>query len=318
MYCVYSGHDVEDSQFGQDGEHIIPRSLGGSNGFCIPVCKGKNRLANQKIDNPMEQTVIAQMMRDIYAWKGAKGKSFQGVNVLVNDQDRAKLHIKEGFVYVDGKQEAIPLGQFGNGAVLCSTSQIDSEASDLIKRKYVAKCALGAMYYLFGEASVKSVEYNGLRNAAFDGLYSDNVHYLPMYNSKKPNQYTKAGGEHYIVFHEFWDSILSSMVIPMVERSAIYVLYGKPSHIDCYAVIGSYIVGGCRFFADVKALEKQVQSRSMFVGRDMLGQMECIICVDRENTVQKIIEFKASGKGEYAVYIEGIGERIFTDGAFFD
>jgi hypothetical protein len=72
IYCPYTNREISGSEV--NSEHIIPISLGGVNGFEIPVCKKFNSKVGSEIDAKIGKELIIQSRRVNLKVKGHSGK----------------------------------------------------------------------------------------------------------------------------------------------------------------------------------------------------------------------------------------------------
>jgi len=73
IYCPYTNKDISESE--TTSEHIIPLSLGGINGFEIPVCKIFNSNVGSKIDGALANDFLILMKRNELDVRGHSKKS---------------------------------------------------------------------------------------------------------------------------------------------------------------------------------------------------------------------------------------------------
>jgi hypothetical protein len=71
IYCPYTDRDIpiDDS----NPEHIIPLSLGGLNGFTLPVSKDFNSRAGSEIDGALANDFLVMSERDKHSVWGHSG-----------------------------------------------------------------------------------------------------------------------------------------------------------------------------------------------------------------------------------------------------
>ena len=161
-WCPYT--DLELQNEATSPEHIIPLSLGGSNEFCIPVQKAFNGQAGSEIDGALTKDVlIAQRRREF----DARGHSNKAPKVILKKSQlgdgkkpvQVTLRGKDAPLIWDAKAKCYLAEQDVLGEVI--SSQFEIGRYD--RFRFVAKVALSAGYFIYGDLFRKCVQHNQLR-----------------------------------------------------------------------------------------------------------------------------------------------------------
>ncbi|MDZ4298491.1 MAG: HNH endonuclease [Moraxellaceae bacterium] len=160
IYCPYTNSEIEESEVNR--EHIIPLSLGGINGFEIPVCKTFNSVAGSKIDGKLANDFLVLMKRNEHDIRGHSGKkpAFVGKNSVNSDTGTP---IQVTFDKKTGLKLYCPITkrELSRGESRSFSTKI--EMSIDIDTQFVAKTALSAGYFAYGELFRRSVKHEELR-----------------------------------------------------------------------------------------------------------------------------------------------------------
>jgi hypothetical protein len=157
IYCPYSDREVSFSE--TTTEHIIPLSLGGSDRFTIPVHKHANSQLGSQIDGKLADDFLILFQREKFR---ARGHSGQYPTPLVRKAKDAvterPLQVtlgKELKIWDSIDRKYVPLN--GQSLELSLTMKID------IPLQFVAKTALSAGYFVYGDLFKRHVRHQDLR-----------------------------------------------------------------------------------------------------------------------------------------------------------
>lgn len=159
IYCPYTDREVPQSV--TSSEHIIPLSLGGVNGFEIPVDAAFNSKAGNELDGALANEFFFALDRTKYDTRGHSGKEPEATNRKARygeneRQAEVRLHRKRGIRVWDVRDRAYKKGV---GSVRLNASlNIDLHV------RFTAKVALAAGYYVYGDLFRQYVDHRQLRD----------------------------------------------------------------------------------------------------------------------------------------------------------
>jgi hypothetical protein len=161
-WCPYT--DLELPEEAMNSEHIIPLSLGGSNQFCIPVEKEFNGKVGSTIDGALANDFLTLIRRREF---DARGHSNTPPEVILKkshlgDEKRpiqVTLRGKEDMLVWDAmiKRHLAP-HEIGENKI---SSQFKINAHG--RKRFLAKVALSAGYFIYGELFRSQVRHEELR-----------------------------------------------------------------------------------------------------------------------------------------------------------
>lgn len=159
-YCPYINKDLSENEANR--EHILPLSLGGINGFEIPVCKIFNSKVGSKIDGAVANDFLILMKRNELDIRGHSKKKPVFIAKKSTDTETGNpiqvtfdRQSKEGLkIWCPIKREYTTDGKTVSSSV---TLDID------IDLKFVAKVALSAGYFAYGDLFRNHVKHEELR-----------------------------------------------------------------------------------------------------------------------------------------------------------
>lgn len=160
IYCPYTNRDLDESQ--ANSEHIIPLSLGGVNGFEIPVCKEFNSRAGSEIDAKIGKELVVQSRRVNLKVKGHSSKTPEMYYKNALDVDtgipmQVKISKDKG---ISARVPHIPKGaKHPTGRKIQLTSMADLD----VWLQYTAKVSLSAGYFAYGDLFRNHVDTENLR-----------------------------------------------------------------------------------------------------------------------------------------------------------
>ena len=159
IYCPYTDEDIPQSA--ASSEHIIPLSLGGVNGFELPVNRDYNRRIGSELDGKLAGEFLWALRRTKYDARGHSGKEPWATSKVasygVNHQPaQVHFHSKKGVrVWDVRKGKSIS----GRGSV-----EINASLNIDLPYRFVAKVALAAGYYVYGDLFRQHVDHPQLRD----------------------------------------------------------------------------------------------------------------------------------------------------------
>ncbi|PIQ25554.1 hypothetical protein COW36_21155 [bacterium (Candidatus Blackallbacteria) CG17_big_fil_post_rev_8_21_14_2_50_48_46] len=157
-YCIYLDSITKDFNY----EHIIPLSLGGCDDFVIEVDRGFNSSVGSSIDGDVANDFLVLFERDRFKAKGHSKKHEKPLikNVRLKDGRPAQaIFGQEGLRIFDlQRKRPLPLTDSAGGEIKCNFKM--EMGIDLF---FVAKVALAAGYFAYGEAFKSYVKHSELR-----------------------------------------------------------------------------------------------------------------------------------------------------------
>lgn len=160
LYCPYTDSDLAMMSCSQ--EHIIPLSLGGANGFEVPVSKAFNSKVGSEIDGAMANDFLTMMRRNKYDVRGHSGR--RPVHIAKNAYDAETLaplqvHLDQR----DGLKVWSPADKkfiAGDGPRKLSVRfKLDLD----LHLRFTAKVALSAGYFTYRELFRTAVKHGDFR-----------------------------------------------------------------------------------------------------------------------------------------------------------
>ncbi|UZR28055.1 hypothetical protein [Methylococcus mesophilus] len=147
-----------------NSEHIIPLALGGSNAFCLGVDKDFNARVGSSIDGVLANDFLTSMRRREF---DARGHSNTPPTVLLRkstlgDEQRpiqVTLRGKEEPLVWDAMDKRYLDPDEVSGNKISSQFKIDIH----VRKRFLAKVALSAGYFIYGDLFRSHVRHNELR-----------------------------------------------------------------------------------------------------------------------------------------------------------
>ena len=175
-YCIYTDKNTNDPS----PEHIIPLSLGGHNGFTIQVDRKFNNDIGSKVDGKLANDFAVLFERDRENAVGYSGKqpkpSVRKANLADGTPVQATFG-KDGLKIFDLiKKKEIPRSEARGKIINCQNIKIDMD----IDLMFVAKVALAAGYFAYGDAFKEHVEADEFRQ-----IMNFDKHNLPKQSSAR-------------------------------------------------------------------------------------------------------------------------------------
>lgn len=160
VYCPYTDKDLPESE--TNSEHIIPLSLGGINGFEIPVCKIFNSKIGSKIDGAVANDFLIQMKRNEFDVRGHSKKKPVFVAKKSKDTNTGQpIQVTFDRQSVEGLKIWCPINReyTKGGRTVSSSITMDID----IDLKFVAKVALSVGFFAYGDLFRNHVKHEELR-----------------------------------------------------------------------------------------------------------------------------------------------------------
>ena len=159
IYCPYTDREVPESA--TSSEHIIPLSLGGVNGFEIPVDAAFNSKAGNELDGALANEFFFALDRTKYDIRGHSGKEPEATSRKASygeneRQAEVRLHRKRGIRVWDVRDREYKKGV---GSV-----RINASLNIDLHVRFTAKVALAAGYYVYGDLFRQYVDHRQLRD----------------------------------------------------------------------------------------------------------------------------------------------------------
>jgi hypothetical protein len=158
-YCPYTDQDVPDTE--TSPEHIIPLSLGGVNGFQIAVHTEANCDIGSSIDSAMAEDFLVKMKRNRFDVRGHSGKEPVVVDKHATNVDGLPLQVelsqRSGLKVWSPRHGEYVADERAANLNLKFEMNIDTAM------KFVAKVALSAGYFVYGELFRNNVKHSDFR-----------------------------------------------------------------------------------------------------------------------------------------------------------
>lgn len=157
IYCPYSDEEIPIEESSK--EHIVPLSMGGSNQFVIPVSKNLNSTLGSKIDGELANDFLVLFQREKFEAKGHSNRMPAPVVKKAKDADTGRP-IQVTF----GKQLRIWDAKDRKDIPLCGQKmEVSLQMKIDTPIQFVAKTALAAGYFVYGDLFRKNVRHQDLR-----------------------------------------------------------------------------------------------------------------------------------------------------------
>lgn len=244
IYCPYSDKDIPLEE--SSNEHIVALSHGGSNQFCLPVQKEINKVLGAKIDGPVANDFFVLTQREKYDARGHSGKIPAPLVKQAKDADSGRL-----LQVTLGKQlklwdvldrKYIPL----NGQKINLSMSIDID----FPLQLVAKIALSAGYFVYGELFRQCVRHQDLR-IIMKGPHDCSAEEIKSVCTKIFTRFQgdldKTDKNLFDVQKFMCESIRGSCVILTPGKDCLGIFVGILGHYLGFVNIPAYTVGFPRF-----------------------------------------------------------------------
>jgi hypothetical protein len=158
-YCPYTDRDLELAD--TNLEHIIPLSLGGVGAFQIPVCKTANSTVGSLIDGAMSTDFLTMTKRDRYNVRGHSNTEPVFVAKYCSDPAGTPLRVALG--QRSGLEVWSPRDRGYIRDERAKTINVTFSVDADIALRFVAKVALSAGYFAYGELFRRHVKHREFR-----------------------------------------------------------------------------------------------------------------------------------------------------------
>ncbi|CAN7659794.1 hypothetical protein [Variovorax paradoxus] len=247
IWCPYT--DTEIDVASASPEHIIPLSLGGSNGFTIPVEAQFNSEVGGQVDGAVANDFLTLVRRTKF---DARGHSKKAPVATIRN---ARIGPEARPAQVTFGSEAITVWDAKLGRNLERAEYADKRvqmkiAAEKVPRfRYLAKVALSSGYFIYGDLFRQHVAHADLRALMLSETTEAMISVLQ--NSSLRGYYEFAG------FNEVdaKDSEMVKFVCENVPGSCVYTTLTDASIIFFIGILGKW-VGTLNVPADVSAFPK--------------------------------------------------------------
>ena len=160
IYCPYSNRDLPENTTNR--EHIIPLSLGGVDGFEIPVDAAVNSYLGKALDAPLASEFLFALRRTKYNARGHSGKEPLATIKKAsygsdNRPAQVSFHSKRGLCVWDARDRKEVTESVG---AFCINTSLNID----LPVRFTAKVALAAGYYVYGNLFREHVDHHQLRD----------------------------------------------------------------------------------------------------------------------------------------------------------
>lgn len=159
-YCIYSNQFLPKERL--NIEHIIPKSLGGSDDFTILVDKQKNSILGSEVDGQYvnDPLVKLKLIHTNHKGHSKKEQELHLKKSSINNNPVSLKFRKSGIDIYDpiAKKHIYPSGES-----IKTSMTINRET----RIKFIAKVALATGYFILGENFVKYADHETLRKFIF-------------------------------------------------------------------------------------------------------------------------------------------------------
>ena len=214
VWCPYTDRDLPEAETTR--EHIIPLSLGGMNGFELPVCRLFNSRAGSSIDGVVANDFLILTQRNKLDVRGHSGKrpvyvakrsrdadTGHPVQLILDQTEGLKVWCSRSREYVSG------------GSKLEFSFNMDLD----LDLRFVAKVALAAGYFVYGDLFRKNVRHDELRTIMNtrasdlgDGIYS--------IETLADGRFSEGGGERVEIIRALCRAVPKHSVVGLVPGPA--------------------------------------------------------------------------------------------------
>lgn len=159
IYCPYTDRDIPIGE--STPEHIIPLALGGLNTFTLPVSANFNSQVGSKIDGALANDFLIKCQRDEHGARGHSGRHPE--YVIRNASDAAT---GEPLQVTMGQRRGLRIWSPREGRNVTGRGQKINLAFSLdmdVELRFVAKVALSAGYFFYGNRFRHQVKHRDLR-----------------------------------------------------------------------------------------------------------------------------------------------------------
>lgn len=159
-YCPYTDTEIPDAECSP--EHIVPLSMGGVNGFEIPVCASFNSRVGSTIDGAMANSFFILNLRNQFLVKGHRKKHpvFVAKNAKGMESNRPlQVHLDRH----GGFKVWNPIEKIETKKRIPENISFSVDIDPHLGIRFCAKVALSAGYFVYGELFRNNVKHSELR-----------------------------------------------------------------------------------------------------------------------------------------------------------
>ena len=168
-YCPYTDQDCSDAE--TSPEHIVPVSLGGVNGFEIAVHGKTNSDIGLSIDAAMAEDFLVKTKRNRFDVRGHSGK--EPVFVVKEAKNADGLPLQVALNQRSGLQVWSPRHREYVADKRAASLELKFAVNIDTAMKFVAKVALSAGYFVYGDLfrnNVKHSDFRAIMNFQYSNL----------------------------------------------------------------------------------------------------------------------------------------------------
>lgn len=247
IYCPYTDRDIPVGE--SNPEHIIPLALGGLNSFTLPVSKDFNSRIGSEIDGVLANDFLVMAKRDKHLVKGHSGKEPQFVARNASDAETgAPLRVTMGQrrgLRIWSPRDKRDLTGLGKKVNVPFSLDMD------IALRFVAKVALSAGYFVYGDLFRHKVKHDEFRtimnhrpNEVGDAIYAMEARVDHRFREPETDN----------------DKILRAMCAMVGPRSIVVLMPTSKTLAVAVGVLGDY-VGMISVPADTSAFPNKDEFR---------------------------------------------------------
>jgi hypothetical protein len=214
VYCPYTDRELGPSDTNR--EHIVPLALGGVDGIEIPVCKKFNSEAGSKLDGALANDFLVMTNRDKYGVTGHSGT--HPVFIRNSSDPNTGKPLKVYFDQRDGLKLYSPADRQFLTEDGPSSVPIKINVDVDIALRFVAKVALAAGYFVYGDRfrnDVKHSELRAIMNHTLP-LLGDEIHQM---GALVDDRFSTENGKQLRVFRSICGAVKPYSLIGLVPDS---------------------------------------------------------------------------------------------------
>ena len=159
MYCIYTDKEVAEGDGNWD--HVIPLSLGGKNQFCVWSETHTNSRLGSEVDGQIASDPLFSLALRNAGVKGQSGKPNlpRWKKATIDGRPTQVTWGLDEVTFWDAKSKTYRNPDEMAGKEITTELRIDEFAAV----QFVAKCALGGAYFVYGDAIRSAIDCDELR-----------------------------------------------------------------------------------------------------------------------------------------------------------
>lgn len=216
VYCPYTDSEMSPSDC--SSEHILPLSLGGMNGIELPVSRLHNSKLGSEVDGAVANDFLVMMRRNTFDVRGHSGK--RPVFIAKHSSDAstdAPLQVE-----LDRYERQLriwdPVVRQPHSAGVPKQLHLNIRLNRDIEFRFLAKTALSAGYFLYGDLFRRKVKHDELR-LIMDFTLEEMGDRKYTIQTLGDDRFTTAMHPMLLKFREICKAALPSSVIGLVPSS---------------------------------------------------------------------------------------------------